>query len=750
MASSQQLVYLPEDSDVAASLEVIRRLLQPSSSSLPHITLRHSSKPMRSRAVELYSELPVTDLVLDQVATFDSTPSGAGIETLIILCDSETLEHVSYRPDFPQSLFHLSLYVGPPSQLASRMLTELQGLSWNLKFSTALRTFRSSKEASESSSLRQRFGALLTTRAALLYEQACRQLHVYPDISENTDDDKLRIASHVAQALHNSSDVVRHVPSASTDSEDFGLNLRAHGVESESTSLRRLAAGDIGQMAFWSEEDIRQLSPSSDLPRSPSLRSHSTFITPPELSLEVVDAALEYLRSDDLIDFGDPAIGAGIFYAGLRHRVGPDGINSARGVEIDPGSAARTLHRWRRTPLSVLVGDFLEQVPETDTWNLVLANPPYRRSQLIQSDLAKLRQGFATDLDLPVSGRSDLYVYFLLRAHAWMKEGAIGAWVIPSEFQVTDYGQALRTYLSRNVQLLRIHTYEQAETQFDNALTSTAVVIFQKLAPSTNHHVRISHGGTLRRPVRQRVELLSSLLLAPRWSFQFLSKPPPNCDTEVLGSFFSVKRGLATGANGIFVLTHEDVQAMEVDRRWIRPILPRAATVDQGVVPAESSRFDRPDSGRWLIDSDWSLERIETKSPLFGQYLRERQGLAMQSVLVQRRTPFYRQERQETPEMVFVYMAKSSVDANRRFISNESQCVALNNYLVLTPHPGFRRRIEDLGLTMTDVRHVLARIPPQDLASEGRVYGRALLKLEPREVARLKLPRDEIWSNGVS
>ena len=40
------------------------------------------------------------------------------------------------------------------------------------------------------------------------------------------------------------------------------------------------------------------------------------------------------------------------------------------------------------------------------------------------------------------------------------------------------YGSVLRTYLSRNVTLLQIHTFDAADVQFADALVSSAVVVF--------------------------------------------------------------------------------------------------------------------------------------------------------------------------------------------------------------------------------------------------------------------------------
>lgn len=746
MRASQQLVFLDEESEVSACLEVIRRVLQPEGRSLPHITLRYSSKPMKPSALSLYEDLAPSGFVLDQVSTFDARQDGSGIETLILLCDFETLEHVSYRPDFPQSVFHLSLYVGDKSILAETLLRMIKGLPWGLLVNAPVKRFVSSKEAAAASSLSWRCGAWLTDRASLVFRQAVHELNLDDDIRILTPEMRLAVAFLVASRLHESPEIQVQdpLPNATLNlpSLRLGSKLAAAITAHEVDAL----AVPAGQMAFWSEDDIRLLSPGSEILVRRPVSVHSTFITPPELSLDVVDAALSYKAPDDLIDFGDPAIGAGIFFASVRKQLGQEWINSARGIEIDPHSAARTRHRWRRSPLSVITGDFLQQPPEHDTWNLLLANPPYRRSQLLDSSLEPLRQQLESALQLKISRRSDLYLYFVLRAHQWMKRGAIAAWILPSEFLVTDYGKALRTYLSQNVQLLRIHTFEQSEAQFDNALTSTSVVVLRNTEPASSDQVRVTRGGSLKAPRAERMEFIADLVSARRWSFEFLDRRRASHSSDRrIGDFFSVKRGLATGANKLFVLSDEQVVALRVDRQFIKPILPRAIHIPNSYVGVSTAGLPEPASGRWLIDTDWSIPRIRSVSPLFAEYLVSIEAAAQESVLVRRRQPFYKQELSPRCDLVFVYMAKATVPTSRRFIANESDAVALNNYLILSLRDAWVDRAARLGIGRIALRAALARIEPAELLSEGRLYGRNLLKLEPTELSRVLMPPDNIW-----
>ncbi|MCX5772673.1 MAG: hypothetical protein NTZ09_20705 [Candidatus Hydrogenedentes bacterium] len=83
------------------------------------------------------------------------------------------------------------------------------------------------------------------------------------------------------------------------------------------------------------------------------------FATPNALAIEIAryvqSVAGRCLRS---VRFADPALGTGSFYSAALAVFGPERIESAVGVELDPGfcDAARDL--WAEAGLEIVRGDF--------------------------------------------------------------------------------------------------------------------------------------------------------------------------------------------------------------------------------------------------------------------------------------------------------------------------------------------------------------------------------------------------------
>ena len=133
--------------------------------------------------------------------------------------------------------------------------------------------------------------------------------------------------------------------------------------------------------------------------------------------------------------------------------------------------------------MQVIQGDFTKQEPKA-VYNVVLTNPPYvRHHHLAAEEKRRLRELAENTTGLRLSGLAGLYCYFLLIAHAWLAENGLAVWLIPSEFMDVNYGDEVKRYLTERVCLLQIHRFCPSDVQFDDALVSSAIVIFEKRKP---------------------------------------------------------------------------------------------------------------------------------------------------------------------------------------------------------------------------------------------------------------------------
>jgi hypothetical protein len=117
----------------------------------------------------------------------------------------------------------------------------------------------------------------------------------------------------------------------------------------------------------------------------------------------------------------------------------------------------------------------------------------------------------------------------------------------------------------------------------------------------------------------------------------------------------------------------------------------------------------------------------------------ERRGVPGKTLIALRR-PWYKMETRETPPILFAYLGRR----NARFIRNEAQVVPLTCLLCIYPHDKSPAGVELLWRLVSDPRTIA------NLKLVGKSYGGDAVKVEPRALERLPIPRAVIEEAGVA
>jgi adenine-specific DNA-methyltransferase len=478
-----------------------------------------------------------------------------------------------------------------------------------------------------------------------------------------------------------------------------------------------------------------------DAARSAAERNRlGQFATPPQLALDIARYALDMWRDrPEPTAFLDPAIGSGSFYSALRQTFPPQAIADACGVEIDPRFADAARDLWGGSGLRVIPADFTTLAPDR-SYNLVLTNPPYvRHHHLDREHKERLKALVADRFRLDISGLAGLYAHFLLICDTWMSPGGLAIWLIPSEFMDVNYGSAIKSYLTEHVKLLHIHRYCPSDVQFCDALVTSAIVVLEKAAPPPDHQVRLSFGGPITGSVASEMVALAALRRARKWTG--LAKGPAS-DAEpshTLGDFFAIKRGLATGANGFFILDRQEAVRKGIPDEFLRPILPSSRHLTGAVIESEPDGYPRLAKALAIIDCDLPEPVIQERYPEFWRYLESGKAQGVHSgYLASRRTPWYSQEKREPAPFLCTYMGREKDNGNPfRFFWNKSRATAANVYLLLYPRGELKAALAARPELYPIVFAQLQSLTGEHLIKEGRVYGGGLHKMEPKELANL-------------
>jgi adenine-specific DNA-methyltransferase len=467
------------------------------------------------------------------------------------------------------------------------------------------------------------------------------------------------------------------------------------------------------------------------------------FATPTELAVDILRYAKTQLDKGEKVRFIDPAIGTGSFYSALLDVFPKTRIDAAVGYEIDRHYGEPAAELWRDMGLDVRLQDFTRADAPEDIkkFNLLICNPPYvRHHHIINGEKQRLRLRAQDACGVEFGGLAGLYCYFLGLSHAWMKDGGLAGWLIPSEFMVVNYGVSVKRYLLDKVTLLHIHRFDPNDVQFDDALVSSSVVWFRKAPPPVGHKVRFTYGGSLRRPKLDRLVPAEALRKDPKWTRYPMEEGYEAVNEPVLGDFFTIKRGLATGNNTYFILSAEEIERRELPMEAFKPILPSPRYLPDDEVKADEKGNPILERRLFLLDPPWKEEEIREHYPKLWAYLEEgkAQGIT-EGYLCRHRKPWYAQENRPPAPFVCTYLGRSDRRNGRpfRFILNHSQATAANVYLILYPKPSIERALQDSTELKRRVWVRLNEICPKTILGEGRVYGGGLYKLEPRELANV-------------
>jgi adenine-specific DNA-methyltransferase len=507
------------------------------------------------------------------------------------------------------------------------------------------------------------------------------------------------------------------------------------------------------------------------------------FATPASFALDIVNHAKLLLPPGANIHFLDPALGTGTFVSALLQVFSAFQITGVAGYEIDPLYADFARDLWKNIALQVHLADFTKAMPpegENDKFNLLICNPPYvRHHHLTKEEKQRLQNVTEKILGIKVSERSGLYCYFLWLAHRWLAEDGLAGWLIPSEFMSVNYGQQVRAYLLEHVTLLRIHSFAPSDVQFNDALVSSALIWFRKSLPPTNHVVEFTYGGTFVKPGLTNALSLDALRKARKWTVHALPvellesgspvseqlsddnagekekmkreiaplvltsrKTTSLQESYKLADLFTIKRGLATGANKFFLLSGEQVSQYQLPAKFLLPVLPASRYVSLDEIGADSEGNPLLERALFLLACNIPECQVAAEYPSLWSYfeLGMKRGVN-KTYICSHRAPWYSQEKRSAPLFVYSYMGRQKSEGSSpfRFILNRSRAVATNSYHVLYPKNTLQEALHRSPDLLEKLWQTLKNLALEDFLVEGRTYGGGLHKIEPAELANVSI-----------
>jgi len=183
------------------------------------------------------------------------------------------------------------------------------------------------------------------------------------------------------------------------------------------------------------------------------------------------------------------------------------------------------------------------------TFTVIVGNPPYVRDERLDKNYKK-----ALLEHYPIAVPTwDLYAYFILRAYELLEEGGVLGFIVSNKWLRADYGEPLREFLARNVQIKEIRDYTGCKV-FPSARVDPMTIIFQKSKPTEPYEFSF-----VKEKERVPITVSSTVLSASPWileredvyqikrKLEEVGKPLREWDVKIY-------RGVLTGYNDAFII----------------------------------------------------------------------------------------------------------------------------------------------------------------------------------------------------
>jgi adenine-specific DNA-methyltransferase len=474
-------------------------------------------------------------------------------------------------------------------------------------------------------------------------------------------------------------------------------------------------------------------------------RTLGRFDTPRPLAQAVTDWAVRDKTNRVL----EPSVGGGVIVQSIATRLkelgAEHGDRQIVACDIDPRALVETAHCMRGFSPHLVRGNFLALNKDDlggHLFDAVVANPPYIRRQtmdLPDREIARLSLPEGVFLD----AKASLWAYFPIHAFKFLKSGGRMAWILPETILHSDYGRQILQWATKNFgRCVAVSLRERCfigngakervvilllEAAGKTAIRGIEMVEFESAIDCITALTQMCRKESAELPQLNghAVPHLVSLDAAEA------STVLDSCEIFVpLSEIANIRIGVVTGNNKFFVMSERQRIAANLRAHHFQPVVSKFVDLGTGFEFMGSTGAPTPDNSE--IRSNLLCPKpINFDKSLANYLLSYPQENIDTNRTMQKRSHWQCPTLGETPDAFLRYMGK----CGPRMVINQGSSYCTNTIHSVT----FKSTI-----TKANQRAVcLAMHSTYSQLSaefEGRQYGSGVLKLEPSEAKRLRVP----------
>ena len=263
----------------------------------------------------------------------------------------------------------------------------------------------------------------------------------------------------------------------------------------------------------------------------------------------------------------DPAVGNSIFFKEI--------VKNYKNCVLDGYEIDQKILEFFGNPANANIYnlDYL-----TNDWekkyDAIVCNPPYNKFQAIDNRKEIIKQIFY-NTNIKFSSYTNIYIYFLLKSIYQLSEQGKLAYIIPTEFLNSKYGEKIKEILIDRKLLNAIINFDNNSELFFNATTTSCILLIDK---SIKNEIKFYNLKSIDELNMINEELFSekycikvkykNINAKEKWRC-YLKHENNNSNKQYknikkISEFCSVKRGIATGDNEFFCLSKSKMKQYKI------------------------------------------------------------------------------------------------------------------------------------------------------------------------------------------
>ena len=418
----------------------------------------------------------------------------------------------------------------------------------------------------------------------------------------------------------------------------------------------------------------------------------------------------------------EPCVGRGAFLEALARQ----GIGARRIVGLDLCRATESTDAHAVVRRGI---EFLRwSLSTNERFDRVVANPPYAALSKVPLPIQNAALAVRTPDGSPISRGGNCWNAFLCASLRLLNDGGSIAFVLPAAFDYANYAQSLRTALPDLFARVEVH---RCRTPIFEAVEEGSIVLVA-------HGFRLPNADT----VRGEYETLDDLVRGLRKPSQSAC-PTSRADVQAakgdgvrLRDIMSIGLGAVTGDASYFLMTDEERRRHSLPKSAVIPVVSRSKHIRRAAIfPEHWEELLSGGERIWLFRPCSS----DLTHPAVQGYLRLSEadgGCRRDAYKIRNRSPWYITPLPPRPHGFVSGMSQ----AGPWICLNETPRLSATNTLYTVR---FRRRLPVLERYAWAMMLLTSEVREQ-LPSMIREYALGLAKLEPGDLAQLRLPAPRV------